>query len=316
MQAAAQTTGAKGLVRKLRQLKRTFDMVRKAARPSAAQLQTIVRDSFAATTRDGTTPFCKTLNEVGLNTEEWFNNKAIMDVDKLSAYHRIPDDIVHKACQKGSRALFSNIMVDCITPYKRKNSTVALKSTTTHCYVHAEVQLIVRYMLSTTTPITPRVIGSSKGACLLCHLFIRSHAGFVVTGVHGRLYDQWTIPDLAEYTAEDVARLRFIIKQMHAECLRLTKVSKPHPYPLESRHNLRSWVRSPVSSIPDINSLGVGQLQIPDEQTQQMRACSDGPSNSLTSQLNRADKDRLNTSSMQEITGDASESAPQTGFSH
>ncbi|KAI1611271.1 hypothetical protein EDD36DRAFT_284392 [Exophiala viscosa] len=301
MRAAARTTAAEDLVTRLTELKRSLDMIQQSPRPSTDELHSIVRDSLAVVTCDGRQSLRKTLTEAGLSARDWFDKKEIMQIDKLSACHRIPRDIVRKACRKRSRGLFSNITVEYTTPYKPKRSSVAFKRQKVACYVHAEIQLIIHYMLSTSTPILPRAIGSSKGACFLCHLFITAHTGFVVTSVHGRLYDQWTIPDLAEYTPENVAMLRSIIEQMNSECLRLTRA--PHVwrrYPLESRHNLRDWASSPLSSMPDmVNSLGFGQLQITDTGTQQTETRSVGEADGPTLERIQMSAGRLDEAAVQ-----------------
>ena len=60
--------------------------------------------------------------------------------------------------------------------------------------VHAEIQLLFFYEQNPGR-LQPRVICSSKSACYLCDLFFKLHGRFYVPRTHGRLYQQWTLPD-------------------------------------------------------------------------------------------------------------------------
>lgn len=59
--------------------------------------------------------------------------------------------------------------------------------------IHAEVQLIA-YCELQTQRLPPRVICSSKKACLLCNLFILAYGKVYTPGSHGRLYPGWRLP--------------------------------------------------------------------------------------------------------------------------
>lgn len=59
--------------------------------------------------------------------------------------------------------------------------------------IHAEVQLVY-YCDSQHASPPPRVICSSKDACLLCNEFILSHGKFHTPKCHGRLYPGWKLP--------------------------------------------------------------------------------------------------------------------------
>ena len=60
--------------------------------------------------------------------------------------------------------------------------------------VHAEIQLLFFYELNADIP-RPRFICSSKSACYLCDLFVKSHGKFCLPRTHGRLYDRWILPE-------------------------------------------------------------------------------------------------------------------------
>ena len=63
-----------------------------------------------------------------------------------------------------------------------------------NCKVHAEIQLLFFYEISTVT-YKPRILCSNKGACFLCDLFIRIHGKHHIAQTHGVLYDKWILPD-------------------------------------------------------------------------------------------------------------------------
>ena len=131
-----------------------------------------------------------------------------------------------------------------LTPYESVPTGIGYEAWATSCHVHAEVQLAVYYDLAAQRSrdrasgravgeeesgseeddlIRPRVIGTSKWLCYLCYLFLRSHGGFAVANSHGRLYDQWTVPDLKEFEEETCAQYREIIRGMDDEVLKETK---------------------------------------------------------------------------------------------
>ena len=60
--------------------------------------------------------------------------------------------------------------------------------------IHAEIQLLYYYEMHPEIR-RPRVICSSKSACFLCDLFIKTHAKFYMARTHGVLYNKWTLPD-------------------------------------------------------------------------------------------------------------------------
>jgi hypothetical protein len=61
--------------------------------------------------------------------------------------------------------------------------------------VHAEVQLVAHYE-RTEIAYPPRILTSSKDACFLCDLFIKTHGKFYIPKTHGRVYELWMVPDM------------------------------------------------------------------------------------------------------------------------
>jgi hypothetical protein len=114
-----------------------------------------------------------------------------------------------------------------LTPYQAVATEIGYEAWAKSCHVHAEVQLAVHYDLlaqdiahSETTFLTPRVIGTSKWLCYLCYRFLVAHGRFVAVNTHGRLYDQWTIPDLDSYGEEMCNRYRNIVRDIDAEVVK------------------------------------------------------------------------------------------------
>lgn len=100
--------------------------------------------------------------------------------------------------------------------------------------IHAEIQLICYYELSSSSGITPRVICSSKDACFLCNAFIRMHGKMYVPRSHGRLYPGWRLPTLSQFhslSCQFNDLLETHIKQSLQMLLSTRKrISYPDPY--------------------------------------------------------------------------------------
>jgi len=129
--------------------------------------------------------------------------KSIRQIQKIAAYRRVCISLVQTA--KHYPALFQNIDITYLTPYRAVSTSTAYEEWAKTCHVHAEVQLAVYYDLNRQC--RPRCIGTSKWLCYLCYQFLRAHADFFPSRTHGRLYDQWTIPDLEEF--DEVLSLRY-----------------------------------------------------------------------------------------------------------
>lgn len=63
----------------------------------------------------------------------------------------------------------------------------------------------------------PRAIGISKSLCFLCFQFLQKHKHFFPSRTHGRLYDQWTVPDLAEFSDGTREKYRTVLGGVDAE---------------------------------------------------------------------------------------------------
>ncbi|ETN41146.1 uncharacterized protein HMPREF1541_03081 [Cyphellophora europaea CBS 101466] len=198
-------------------------------------------------------PFKHLLAAAGLDQKTWLKNKHVVEIDKIGAYWRIAQSLVHifRKITKGRPASLPSLelRIEGVQPYKSIVQGPSIQGRDMACYIHAEIQLLVHYLSgpgegrnrAQPSPPPPRVIGASKSACFLCYLCISCHGGMASPATHGRLYDQWTIPDLAEYTPDQVAVLRHTIAAMHEAMLRLRaaySLKRPRDFPMTSRTDL------------------------------------------------------------------------------
>jgi hypothetical protein len=159
--------------------------------------------------------------------------KCLRQIEKIGAYWRITRSLIETRLKYPS--LFQvRVELAFLTPYESVPTSIGYETWATTCHVHAEIQLAVYYDLLHCQTVSspagphrpdfrlPRVIGTSKWLCFLCYLFLRSHGRFVPTNTHGRLYDQWTVPDLAEYGDELYSHYRRIVKDIDEEVVRET----------------------------------------------------------------------------------------------
>ncbi|KAL8821384.1 MAG: hypothetical protein Q9191_007317, partial [Dirinaria sp. TL-2023a] len=194
-----------------------------------------------------------TIKAYGFNVDEIFQNRTIMQIDKIGRYWGLCHDL--PAYTRKHRALFEQMVLECIQSYLPVKSTVFSPSANAswkpyvECYVHAEIQLLIYYDThAATETFKPRVIGVSKAACFLCDRFIREHNVFFHTKTHGQLYDQWTIPDLAEYTSQQLDEYRRIITALQIQILTESQNSRGRRYPNNSWISREAYVLSPTAS--------------------------------------------------------------------
>ncbi|KAK8179516.1 hypothetical protein BC567DRAFT_248808, partial [Phyllosticta citribraziliensis] len=76
--------------------------------------------------------------------------------------------------------------------------------------VHAEIQLLLYYEQRPEIENPPRVVCSSKYACFLCDLFIKTHKGLHTPGSHGRCYPNWRLPMPEELNLPESSKLRYL----------------------------------------------------------------------------------------------------------
>lgn len=208
-------------------------------------LEGVVRASFAFCTDDAVRGYAARLAESvnnGTPTQKVAAAlKTLRQVEKVGCYLRIARQLV--ATRDAHAALFGRgVEVAFLRPYAGVATGVGYEAWATSVHVHAEVQLAVHYDVEGVREgvLRPRTLGTSKWLCYLCYVFLREHAGFAPANTHGRLYDQWTIPDLEEYGAELVARYRGIVRAVDDEVRRETggEGVRWRAEPMTSRQNL------------------------------------------------------------------------------
>ncbi|KAI5361100.1 hypothetical protein Slin15195_G122120 [Septoria linicola] len=185
-------------------------------------LQSLVKDTYAFCKQIEIKEYAAKLENASVTPQIGAALKTLRQLEKIGAYWRIAVDLVAAAVKYPSS--FANIRVDYVQPYSSVPTEITHESWAGKCHVHAEVQLVVEYALqahndaansSGSRLIKPRTVGTSKYLCYLCYLFLRYHGGFQGLSTHGRLYDQWTVPDLVEYTTETREKLANVLGQMN-----------------------------------------------------------------------------------------------------
>lgn len=187
-------------------------------------------------------------------------NKYIKQVEKLGRYRDLCAFLAKMAARYPD--LFKNITLKVIPPYSPTRSSISVKGRTVDCFVHAEIQLVTFY--ATTSNLVggmPRVFGVSKFACYLCDMFIRFHGQFIVSKTHGRLYDQWAVPDLGELRHDQLLLYRDILGRMDEEVrIRLGSPVVRRQWPLESSYNLLDYPC--LSSVASSTKTSASQVTI------------------------------------------------------
>lgn len=184
-------------------------------------LEQLVKQTFEFCKNNAIQEFAAKLEEVRPTAQIAAALKCLHQLEKVGAYWRIAIDLVGAASKYPK--CFESIVLQYLKPYASIPTSIAYEPWAKTCHVHAEIQLVVDYDLRHTQRVAieadvlrPRTIGTSKYLCYLCHLFIKFHGGFPLTNTHGRLYDQWTVPDLVEYNQTLRDRYAAVLFQMNA----------------------------------------------------------------------------------------------------
>lgn len=201
-------------------------------------LSQIVEESYELCTCDDMKAYVQKLEAVRATAQVASAIKCVRQVEKIAALWRIPVSLLRAVEQYPSLSI--HIDLQYLTPYGSIPTSISYESWANTCHVHAEVQLAVYHDLHQPKQrLRPRVIGTSKYMCFLCLHFIKAHGKFFPTNTHGRLYDQWTIPEVAEFSDAQVQTYRNIIKEIDNRVLELTVLEpKWRPEPMTSRQDL------------------------------------------------------------------------------
>ncbi|GJC96248.1 hypothetical protein ColKHC_05074 [Colletotrichum higginsianum] len=171
--------------------------------------------------------------------------KTLRQLEKIAAYYRICQTLTRLS--QSHPTLFGRVELLFLPPFEAVPLSPALayqpwaKST----HVHAEIILTIHHDLEKPYGPwhKPRCLGASKYFCYLCYLFIRHHGAYFAANTHGACYDQWTIPDLADYPQSVADRYRDVLQAMDAEILLHTQGAVWRPEPMTSRENLIETAR-------------------------------------------------------------------------
>ena len=212
------------------------------------QLEVLIKSTYAFCKLPDIQDFMSKLENINATTQIAASRKCLHQIEKIGAYWRIAKDLVSTA--RCYPHLFFDVELHYLAPYESTPTTIAYETWAKTCHVHAEVQLIVHYDLKRAQEgniangkeiLWPRVIGTSKYLCYLCSLFIKFHGRFFAANTHGRLYDQWTVPDLKEYDETTRTRYAEVLKAMdNTICCQTKDEICWRPEPMTSRQNLLS----------------------------------------------------------------------------
>lgn len=230
----------------LQELAHQFESFETIEMNVSLHLANLVRRTFDFCHDKNIQDFYKRLGSCGTSAQISAALKCMHQLEKIGSYQRIATSLLSTASQYPE--VFSDIELHYLAPYPSRPTEIAYEQWAKTCHVHAEIQLIVDFDIreSSATDLRsrdliyhPRVIGTSKYLCYLCYLFIKQHGHFCVTGTHGRLYDQWTVPDLAEYSAEVRLQYAMTLASMTENVLEeAQKLPTWRPEPMTSRQNL------------------------------------------------------------------------------
>ena len=190
-----------------------------------AAIKLAVQQSYELCTSGGICSIQSTIAAHGLNASQLCKEKVVRQVNKIGRYWGLCIDMADDSRRYST--LFKSISLDFLAPYAATESKVYTKSTPksfVKCHVHAEIQLLV-HLDQRGQPdfFRPRVIGVNKAACYLCNLFFHTHGLYFITKTHGRLHEQWTLPDLENYNNQQRHNYRRIISSMNKALKTATK---------------------------------------------------------------------------------------------
>lgn len=178
-----------------------------------SSLMQLVEASFAFSSSEEIKNYSQRLqNDTKLTSQVASAIKSLRQIQKIASYRRICLSLVTTARQYP--ALFQQIMIEHVVPFTEVPTNIGYHEWATTCHVHAEVQLAVYYDLN--QEYRPRCIGTSKWLCYLCYQFLSAHELFFPSKTHGRIFDQWTVPDLKEFDETDIQKYRRMLKKVDA----------------------------------------------------------------------------------------------------
>ncbi|OLN85516.1 hypothetical protein CCHL11_08078 [Colletotrichum chlorophyti] len=202
------------------------------------RLVDIVRSSYDLCTSPLVADYLQRLKGVRATTQIQACMKTLRQLEKIAACRRIC--LTLAGLSQSHAKLFRSVELIFLLPYEAVPLTLAYQPWAKSTHVHAEVILSVHHDLEEPNSAwrKPRCLGASKYFCYLCFLFIRHHGAYFAANTHGACYDQWTVPDLAEYPETLASRYREVLRAMDTEIQTQTQGAVWRPEPMTSRENL------------------------------------------------------------------------------
>ncbi|KAJ0420321.1 hypothetical protein BJY00DRAFT_141922 [Aspergillus carlsbadensis] len=237
----------------IEEIRTVYEHFEHSADQPAQALQNLVKATFTWCQLPIIGDYASKLENTGLTRQIAAALKTLRQLEKIGAYWRIAEDLVAVADQY--RHVFRRIELRYLTPYASVPTSIAFESWAQTCHVHAEIQLVVELAKNgseqpefdaeaSNAPafkMRPRTIGTSKYLCYLCYLFLQYHGDFAILSTHGRLYDQWTVPDLEEYDVATRDKFAAVLECMDGHVVQQIEETKCviwRAEPMTSRQNL------------------------------------------------------------------------------
>ncbi|ETI19756.1 hypothetical protein G647_08769 [Cladophialophora carrionii CBS 160.54] len=249
----------------LTRLYSSFEIVALDSDEEFAHLIRLVRTSYDFCTYEVVQEYARRLENAGPTSQVRSALKTIRQIEKIAAYYRISNTLIRISRLYPQYFQAEKLVLNFLPPYASVPTSIGYEDWAKTCHVHAEIQLIVYYDMHFSDTFTsnsrshdshnanflpPRVIGTSKYLCYLCYLFMKVHGRYPPANTHGRLYDQWTIPDCADFGDDQRNFYRYIIQQIDNEVL--ARASEPplwRPEPMTSRENLLDTMGDESSTV-------------------------------------------------------------------
>lgn len=209
-----------------------------------ASLVAVVRSTYDVCTSPLVAAYLQRLQAVRPTTQIQACLKTLRQLEKIAAYYRICLSLT--TMSQSWPDIFDDVDLLFLPPYEPVPlTTVAYQPWAKSTHVHAEVILSVHHDLEAHRPQPsgpswhpPRCLGASKYFCYLCFLFIRHHGTYFAANTHGACYDQWTVPDLADYPETLARRYGEVLRAMDSEIQNRMQGAVWRPEPMTSRENL------------------------------------------------------------------------------
>ncbi|KAH8661627.1 hypothetical protein BGZ60DRAFT_89761 [Tricladium varicosporioides] len=198
-------------------------------------LETVIQRSHDVSNQGFSTSLETHLPKINLR-ERMPNSKEVLQIDKLSKYMQICEDLIRLSRQPRTREHCKSFQLSVCPELPGYYPSGSPEK----CFVHGEVQLMFHYEQYPAIR-RPRAIGSSKAACFLCDLFVRHEGSYGMSHSHNLLFSAWALPNSPWMSTSQQERYREITKRMTAELVDLIGQSMYfHNYDAQSKAHLRT----------------------------------------------------------------------------